>query len=134
MASTCAGQNGAKSSKPRSTCRLLISLCRAFRPSTLGSPSPYARNERLRDVEIIGLGQVEGPEDVILDEDDNLYCSVRQGDIVRFFAPDYTRSEVYAHVGGRPLGMAFDRDGGLVVCIGGMGLYRVDKLRDAARS
>src|SRR5580658_9391024 len=28
-----------------------------------GSASPYARNERLRDVEIIGLGQVEGPED-----------------------------------------------------------------------
>ncbi len=32
-----------------------------------GSSSPYARNERLRDVEIIGLGQVDGPEDVILD-------------------------------------------------------------------
>jgi ribose transport system permease protein len=58
-----------------------------------GSASPYARNERLRD-EIIGLGQVEGPEDVILDRDDNLYCSVRQGDIVRFYAPGYTRSEV----------------------------------------
>jgi ribose transport system permease protein len=95
-----------------------------------GSASPYARNERLRDVEIIGLGQVEGPEDVILDRDDNLYCSVRQGDIVRFFAPDYTRSEVYAHVGGRPLGMAFDKDDSLIVCIGGMGLYRVDKLRN----
>jgi ribose transport system permease protein len=26
--------------------------------------------------------------------------------------------------------MAFDRDGGLVVCIGGMGLYRVDKQRN----
>jgi ribose transport system permease protein len=95
-----------------------------------GSSSPYARNERLRDVEIIGLGKVEGPEDVILDGDGNLYCSVRQGDIIRFFAPDYARSEVYAHVGGRPLGMAFDRDGSLVVCIGGMGLYRVDKLRN----
>ena len=79
----------------------------------------------MRDVEIIGLGEVDGPEDVILDLDDNLYCSVRQGEIVRFLAPDYVRREVYAHVGGRPLGMAFDRDGGLVVCIAGMGLYRV---------
>jgi ribose transport system permease protein len=95
-----------------------------------GSASPYARNERLRDVEIIGLGQVEGPEDVILDRDDNLYCSVRQGDIVRFFSPDYTRSEVHCHVGGRPLGMAFDKDNSLVVCIGGIGLYRVGKLRN----
>ena len=87
-------------------------------------------NDRLRDVEIIGLGEVDGPEDVILDEDDNLYCSVRQGEIVRFLAPDYVRREVYAHVGGRPLGMAFDKDGGLVVCIAGMGLYRVDKQRN----
>ncbi len=91
--------------------------------------SPYAMNDRLRGVEVIGLGEVDGPEDVILDEDANLYCSVRQGEIVRFLAPDYVKREVYAHVGGRPLGMAFDKDGSLVVCIGGMGLYRVDNLR-----
>jgi ribose transport system permease protein len=91
------------------------------------APSPYAMNDRLRDVEIIGLGQVDGPEDVILDADDNLYCSVRQGDIVRFLAPDFTRREIYAHVGGRPLGMAIDKDEALVVCVAGMGLYRVDK-------
>lgn len=94
------------------------------------SPSPYAMNDRLRDVEVIGLGEVDGPEDVILDSDDNLYCSVRQGDIVRFLAPDFTRREIYAHVGGRPLGMAIDRNEGLVVCIAGMGLYRVDKRRN----
>jgi ribose transport system permease protein len=80
--------------------------------------SPYAMNDRLRDVEVIGLGEVDGPEDVILDQDANLYCSVRQGEIVRFLAPDYAKREVYAHVGGRPLGMAFDKDGSLVVCIG----------------
>jgi ribose transport system permease protein len=94
------------------------------------SSSPYAMNERLRDVEIIGLGEVDGPEDVILDVSDNLYCSVRQGDIIRFLAPHYIQREVYAHVGGRPLGMAFDKAGNLVVCIAGMGLYRVDKQRN----
>lgn len=94
------------------------------------SSSPYAMNDRLHEVEIIGLGEVEGPEDVILDAEDNLYCSVRQGDIIRFLAPDYRTREVYAHVGGRPLGMAFDKDGGLVVCIAGMGLYRVDPSRN----
>jgi ribose transport system permease protein len=92
--------------------------------------SPYAMNDRLRDVEIIGLGEIDGPEDVILDADGNLYCSVRQGEIVRFLAPDHVRREVYAHVGGRPLGMAFDKDGSLVVCIAGMGLYRVDGQRN----
>src|SRR5271165_1521786 len=95
--------------------------------------SPYAMNDRLRDVEVIGLGEVDGPEDVILDDDDNLYCSVRQGEIVRFLGPDHVRREIYAHVGGRPLGMAFDRDGGLVVCIAGMGLYRVDKQRNVRK-
>jgi ribose transport system permease protein len=93
-------------------------------PATDGA-SPYALNDRLRPVEAIGLGRIDGPEDVILDGDDNIYVGDRTGDIVRFLAPDYRRQEVFAHVGGRPLGMAFARDGALLVCIGGMGLYRV---------
>jgi ribose transport system permease protein len=47
------------------------------------------------------------------------------GDIVRFFPPDYTRMEIFAHIGGQPLGMAFDKEDNLYACIGGMGLYRV---------
>jgi ribose transport system permease protein len=105
-------------------------------PPSAAPGSPYALNDRLRSVEIIGLGQIEGPEDVILDREDNLYCGTRQGDIVRFFGPDHQRHEVFAHIGGHPLGMAFDRAGNLLVCIGGMGLYqiapdkRVEKLTD----
>jgi ribose transport system permease protein len=87
--------------------------------------SPYALNDKLRSVEPIGLGKIDGPEDVILDADDHMYTGNRTGDIVRFLAPDYKIQEVYVHVGGRPLGMAFARDGSLVCCIGGMGLYRV---------
>jgi ribose transport system permease protein len=94
-------------------------------PKVDGPGSPYALNDRLRSVEIIGLGEIEGPEDVILDRDDNLYCGTRHGDIVRFFGPDHKRSEVFAHIGGHPLGMAFDRDDNLLVCIGGMGLFQV---------
>jgi ribose transport system permease protein len=90
-----------------------------------GSASPYAVNNKLRDVDIIGLGVVEGPEDVIFDRADHLYCGTRHGDIVRFLAPDYTRHEVFAHIGGHPLGMQFDRAENLVVCVGGMGLYQV---------
>jgi ribose transport system permease protein len=89
------------------------------------SKSAWAVNDKLRDVNVIGLGQVEGAEDVILDRHDNLYGGSRLGDIVRFFPPDYKRMEIYAHIGGAPLGMAFDRNDNLYVCIGGMGLYRV---------
>jgi ribose transport system permease protein len=94
-------------------------------PSATDANSPFALNDKLRSVEIIGLGQIDGPEDVILDREDNLYCGTRHGDIVRFFGPDHQRHEVFAHIGGHPLGMQFDREGNLLVCIGGMGLYKV---------
>ena len=90
-----------------------------------GSGTSYALDNRLSEAAPIGLGELEGPEDVILDRDDHLYCGTRHGEIVRFFAPDYRRSEVFAHVGGFPLGLAFDRAGNLISCVGAMGLYSI---------
>lgn len=87
--------------------------------------SPMAVNDRLADVGVIGLGVLDGAEDVIFDKEDRLYTGSRQGEILRFYPPDYTRSEVFAHIGGSPLGMEFDRNGNLVVCVAGMGLYQV---------
>lgn len=101
-------------------------------PAT-GADSIYALNDKLESVELIGVGVVEAPEDVALDEDDNLYCGDRRGDIVRFFAPDYKRHEVYAHIGGQPLGLRFDSEGNLNVCDGGMGLYRVTPQRNVEK-
>jgi ribose transport system permease protein len=100
-------------------------------PDATGPQSDYAPNDRLQHVETIGLGIVESPEDVILDADDHLYCGNRHGEIYRFFAPDYKRHEVYARIGGQPLGMAFDAKYNLYVCVGGMGLYRVTPDRKA---
>lgn len=91
------------------------------------SEGPLTVNDRLSDVEVIALGEVESPEDVILDEDDYLYSGSRHGDIIRYAPPDYKTHEVYAHIGGSPLGMSFDQDGNLLVCVGGMGLYMVRK-------
>ena len=93
--------------------------------ASLAAGTPSAVNDKLGNIELIGLGQVESPEDVILDADDHLYCGTRHGDIVKFHAPDYQRNEVYAHIGGQPLGMAFSATGDLYICVGGMGLYRV---------
>ena len=89
------------------------------------SGTPFAENDRLRDSLEIGLDQVEGPEDVILDRQDRLYCGTRDGLILRFSGPGFEQREVFARIGGRPLGMAFDADGNLIVCVGGMGLYGV---------
>jgi len=94
-------------------------------PTEIGRGGPFEQNDKLRDVTLIGLGRIEAPEDVILDRNDNLYAGSRHGDIMRFRAPDYETMEVFAHIGGQPLGMAFDRNDNLYVCIGGMGLYRI---------
>lgn len=45
--------------------------------TSASSKSVYAMNNRLRDVELIGLGQLEGPEDVVFDSQDNLYTGTR---------------------------------------------------------
>ena len=90
-----------------------------------GSNSPYAQNDRLIHARAIGLDQVEGPEDVILDRQDRLYGSTRDGNIIRFSGHNFERREVFAHIGGRPFGMQFDRDENLIVCVAGMGVYGV---------
>jgi ribose transport system permease protein len=89
------------------------------------SGTVFAENDRLRDAEAIALNQIEGPEDIILDRQDNLYTVNRNGSIIRFQAPDYTAREEFARIGGRPLGLAFDREQNLLVCIAGMGVYGV---------
>ncbi len=98
-----------------------------------GSDSPYALNNEISETQYIGLGELEGPEDVILDRDDHLYCGTRHGEIIRFFAPDYKKSEVFAHTGGFPLGLAFDPQGNLLSCVGAMGLYSISPEREVTR-
>ena len=76
----------------RGLCRAGLSSGWARRSRPLpGSGTPYALDNRLSAAEHIGLGELEGPEDVILDRDDHLYCGTRHGEIVRFFAPDYVQ-------------------------------------------
>jgi ribose transport system permease protein len=94
-------------------------------PLDPGSGSPFAPNDRLINAEPIGVDQVEGPEDVILDRQDRLYGSTRDGNIIRFSGPRFEHREVFAHIGGRPLGMQFDKDENLIVCVAGMGVYGV---------
>lgn len=87
--------------------------------------SIWAINNRLSDAMPIGLGILDGPEDVALDREGRLYCGDRRGWIWRLSGNDFEHSEVFAHVGGLPLGMVFDANENLVVAIAGMGLYQV---------
>lgn len=99
----------------------------------VGSNSPYQMNDRLASAVPVGLGELDGAEDVAFDAQDNLYTSDRHGNIVRFCAPDYTAKELFVHVGGHPLGIHFDADGNLITCVSGMGLYKVTAEREVVR-
>jgi ribose transport system permease protein len=80
---------------------------------------------KLSAAELLGEGKIDGPEDVLLDVEDNLYCGTRDGRIIRFSGPDHTQVSVLAKIGGRPLGLALDAEGRIVACVAGMGLVRI---------
>jgi ribose transport system permease protein len=90
-----------------------------------GSGSPFEMNNRLSSAQAIGLDQVEGPEDVIVDSQGRVYCGNRQGWILRFSGENLEKRDVLARIGGHTLGLAFDRDENILVCVGGMGVYLV---------
>ncbi len=61
-----------------------------------GSASPFAQNDRLLGAEAIGLDRIEGPEDVILDRQDRVYGSTRDGNIIRFSGERFQHREVFS--------------------------------------
>ncbi|MBE1875466.1 SMP-30/gluconolactonase/LRE family protein [Myceligenerans pegani] len=68
---------------------------------------------------------IHGPEDIAMDDDGMLYTGDRSGTIWRVDPADGS-AEIFARVGGRPLGLAFAPDGRLVVANHGLGLQAVD--------
>ncbi|BES69641.1 SMP-30/gluconolactonase/LRE family protein [Marinobacter nanhaiticus D15-8W] len=83
-----------------------------------------ARNELLQQAELLAVGDVYGPEDVDVDPAGRVYGGTQDGKIVRVW-PD-GRVETWAETGGRPLGMAFDRNGNLIVADAYKGLLSID--------
>jgi ribose transport system permease protein len=92
---------------------------------------PNEMAPKLREAEILGAGQIDGPEDVLLDAEGNLFCGTRDGNLMRLRPPAYDTAEVFSRIGGRPLGLAFDAEGRIVVCVAGRGLVRVDREGEA---
>ena len=86
---------------------------------------PDTAAPKLAGASLIGSGLIDGPEDVLLDTEGNLYCGTRDGRIMRFAAPDHAEVNVLAKIGGRPLGLALDAERRIVTCVAGMGLVRV---------
>ncbi|MEB8386611.1 SMP-30/gluconolactonase/LRE family protein [Rhodobacteraceae bacterium KMM 6894] len=100
---------------------------------TADAGSAYQINDRAQNAEALGLGKLDGPEDIIFDRQNRMYAGTRDGLIVRLYGDNYEHIETFARTGGRPLGMAFDKDDNLVVCVAGMGLYMVTPDREVKK-
>jgi streptogramin lyase len=68
----------------------------------------------------------DGPEDVVVDADGQLWAGLLDGRIVRI-SPDGGERAVVADTGGRPLGMHVARDGRLLICDSYRGLLAMDR-------
>lgn len=81
-------------------------------------------NDTLMKAELIGKGQLHGPEDTAVDSAGRVYGSQQDGSIVRIGSDGGV--ETFARTGGRPLGMAFDAGGNLIVADAFKGLLSID--------
>lgn len=90
-------------------------------PKLIGVLTP---NERLKKAELLGLGKVNGPEEVAVDSQGNVYSGTQDGQIIKLNPEG--KLEVFAETFGRPLGMQFDQEQNLIVCDAYKGLLSID--------
>jgi sugar lactone lactonase YvrE len=93
-------------------------------PSAPALQGSWAPDGYLDGVERIEVPFGVGPEDVAVDGEGRIYGGLQDGRIVRM-ANDGSEAEVFADTGGRPLGLAFDAAGHLVVADAFQGLLSV---------
>lgn len=80
-------------------------------------------NDTLMKSELLGQGQIEGPEDSAVDAQGNVYAGLQDGRIVRIGVDGQIAT--LTATGGRPLGMDFDAKGNLIVADAYKGLLRI---------
>lgn len=100
-------------------------------PSAPPLTGPYQQNAALAQTERLSLGAGSpqpgagyGPEDVALDATGRIYTGLDDGRIMRLQA-DGAKPEAFANTHGRPLGLAFDPGGNLIVADAIKGLLSV---------
>tara|TARA_Y100000031_G_scaffold11269_2_gene12099 strand:+ start:9892 stop:11034 length:1143 start_codon:yes stop_codon:yes gene_type:complete len=99
-------------------------------------PAPYAppiapkmegalrENSALNSVKLLAKGKLNGPEDIAVDSDGNVYTGLEDGRIVKISSEGDVKS--FAETGGRPLGLQWGPRGDLIVADGGRGLLSVN--------
>ena len=93
-------------------------------PPNVGYTGPFAKNELLKPIDYLKIGDNHGPEDVALDDRGRIYLATHEGVIVRL-QPDGRNPENWVNTTGRPLGIDFDNAGNLIVADAFRGLLSV---------
>jgi ribose transport system permease protein len=90
------------------------------------STDAFRVNNRLNDALPVAQPEVLGPGDVLFDRQARLYTGQVDGWIMRYAdIGSYKKREFWCRTGGWPLGMQFDQEENLIVCIAGRGLFGV---------
>lgn len=92
-------------------------------PSLTGQ---FQQNSRLASIQRLSLGNGFAPEDIAIDSEDRIYAGFDDGRIMRLQA-DGTRPEEFSNTHGRPLGLAFDAAGNLIVADAIKGLLTIGR-------
>ena len=93
-------------------------------PTAPGYTGEHAANGKLMALQVIPLNGETGPEHIALGADGLLYTGVASGRILRM-RPDGGAQKIFSDTGGRPLGMAFDAAGNLIVADAIKGLLSI---------
>ena len=83
-----------------------------------------AVNKLLQNAELLVLGEINGPEEVVVDSQGRVYGGTQDGKIMVLTADG--KLDVFAETDGRPLGMQFDKNQNLIVCDADKGLLSIN--------
>lgn len=85
---------------------------------------PYAPNDALAKVELLGVNVGEGPETVTPDAQGRMVVGYKDGRVERYAADGRTH-ETLVNTGGRPEGHTYDAQGNLIIADARKGLLRL---------
>lgn len=93
-------------------------------PVNLGYVGDFEVNHKLENFESLGVAGLHGPEAAVTSATGDLYATTHEGWIVRWLNGG-GEPEKWVNLGGRPLGLAFDREGNLWVANAYTGLQKI---------
>jgi sugar lactone lactonase YvrE len=94
-------------------------------PASPGYSGAHERNDRLAQARLVSIAPEVGPEHIEAGPDGRLYTGSLSGAVLRI-EPDGGEAAVIARTGGRPLGIAFDANGSLLIADAMRGLLVLD--------